>query len=444
MPEGGHLDVFFGSAERAIEYLPRMIRQAVPAAVLDEQVEYNKAHQGEGAFIAYAHPATPACLLALCEVVPDAKALECRSVYPFLRDGTPKTLEILDIKPDADDLEANLECVDHNGFTVTFFDPLFPCHRPVYRKGRKFEFSMAALAYLIEEVKDTTFRITEGPALEMEKRRRLEEDPNTDVNQITYVEFSMAEMRALIPRENEVDAEFQTVVEDADFFTMEDTLVCKMQVVLTRPNDEDFGAVLYATEHVLNGYRPKKGDSIRGVLWLQGYPLRPVEDPANWGDTLAAESPDHMFEGFFRAEAIEESLKGNHVGVIALGSSVARMGWDIAIQPHPRNAQSTQMLRLDRSGRDSIIVWVRAFIAGQEQAVAFSPAEMEAICAEMPEYTGKLAFVTVECTDIGKGHAFKVHGMESLEALTGRIGMVEYMAKPEFRGPIELPSSDAG
>jgi hypothetical protein len=296
---------------------------------------------------------------------------------------------------------------------------------------------------MIEVVKDTTFRITEGPTLEMEKRRRLEEDPNTDVSQITYVEFSMAEMRALIPRENEVDAEFQSVVEDVSFFTMEDTLVCKMRVVLTRPNDEDFAALLYATEHVLNGYRPKKGDSIRGVLWLQGYPIRPVDDPANWGDTLAAESPDHMWEGFFRGEAAEESLKGHHVGVIALGSSLARMGWDVTTQPDLWNVEGTHTLRLDRPGRDPINVWIRAFIAGQEPEVAFAPAEVDAIRAEIPEGQGKSAFVTVECTDIGKGHAFKVHGMEALEALTGRIGMVEYMAKPEFREPIELPSGDA-
>ena len=59
-----------------------------------------------------------------------------------------------------------------------------------------------------------------------------------------------------------------------------------MPVILMRPDDEDFRTILYASEHVLKGYKPQVGDSIRGVLWLQGYPLRPVDDPANWGDRL--------------------------------------------------------------------------------------------------------------------------------------------------------------
>lgn len=436
---GEHLHAFCGSAEETIQRLPELIKTTVAVRVLDEQREYNKAHSGEGAFIASVQPDMPASLLVLSEAIPATKQLLVRSLYPFLRDGVPKPLEILDMKPDEDDVEGVLECVDHNGFTVCFFDPLFACHRNVYRSGRKFEFSMAALACAIEEVKETTFRITEGPALEMERQRRLAEDPTTDVSAITDVEFSMAEMRTFLPDDNGADGSFQTVVEESEFFSVDDAVVCKMRVILMRPNDEDFLVDLYATSFVLNGYRPKKGDVIRGVLWLQGYALRPVEDPANWGDQLAPNSVEHFIERYARFDATMEVLIGQHVGVRALGASIAQTGWDVTVVENPQASPLMPTLLAMRAGHTPICIWVRAFIAGQEPEASFTTEEIAE--RRRPELEGKAdtVFVSVLCKDIGEGYCFEVRGIEDLEALTGPIGMIDYLAKRGLPGSIGAP-----
>jgi len=440
---GQHLDALIGDANKAIENLPGIFRAAKLLPVLPEQKAYNAQHTEEPVAYALVYPDTPAAFLALCKVNQAKTANEIVGFYPFLRDGAPNTLEIMELKPDADNTEGAIETVNRNAVTITFFDPTFACHRAIYKNGAKFEFSMAALAYLVEKVEDTTIKIDEGPALEMERQRRKEEDPNADVSKIAFVEFSTAELRALLPRDNGVDAEFQTVVEGVEYFQVDGTEICKMPVILMRPDDEDFRAILYASEHVLKGYRPKVGDNIRGLLWLQGYPLRQVNDPTNWGDRLTPASPQFDMEEVAHFFEAQDFLADQHPGVIAVGSTCARTGWRIGRYDNPYNSPDFPTLRLTREGREVVNVWVRSYIEDKEPAQRFTTDEIAAYRATCAGRDEGCAFVTVACNDIGKGYMFKMEGFDTLEQHIGKVGVTEYIAKPEFRKPIQISSNPA-
>ena len=350
-------------------------------------------------------------------------------------------LEIMDIKPDEDDLEGVVETVNHNAVTISFFDPLFPCQQHVYANGQKYEFSIAAMAYSLEKVKETTFAITEGPMLDFERQRTLENDPAADVTKIEKIEFSTAQLRTMMMGENGADASFQTVVESVAFFQVEGTELCKMSVVLMHNDEENFEVTLYASEHILKGYRPAVGDSIRGMLWLQGYPVRPVDDPANWGDRLTPASPDYDMAGIANAFEVMDYLSDQHPGVVAIGWAIAHAGWDVTKYNNPEKSNDIPAFMIERPGRKAINVWIRAHVTGVEPDLPFSSTEIAEFGDCSAEHGADAAFITVACKDIGKAHSFKVEGLETLEKNLGKVTIPEYLVKPEFRKPIEIPAS---
>ncbi len=277
MAHGEHWEVFIGDISKLMKNLRLIMEKGTAVEVLKEQKLHNESHPDEDGYLSLEYGDTPARCLAVVEQKTGAKGLEFRSACPFLKEGGHIALELVNIKEYKCGFEAVIEGVSQDGFRMNFFDPFYGCNRNAYTKGKKFEFSLAALAYVLEKVEDTTITLTEGAMLEIERQRRLEEDPNADVSQIKSVDVSMAELRTLIPLENDVDAEFQTVVEDVSYFTFLDTVIWRISVEFRSVEDQMVKTVLYASGHVLKGYRPSVGDSIRGVLWLQGYPLRTVE-----------------------------------------------------------------------------------------------------------------------------------------------------------------------
>ncbi len=156
------------------------------------------------------------------------------------------------------------------GASISFFDPEFFKNRHIYESGKAYDFSVAGIAYVLKPAKQQSLTIDEGPILEMERERLLEEDPNADPNSIIPVELSLAEMRCLLPRELADDSEFRTVIDEAGYFEVEGHGVFRLRATMMIPDDHHFDINLYASEAVLEGYRPKPGDSIEGVLWLQG------------------------------------------------------------------------------------------------------------------------------------------------------------------------------
>ena len=113
----------------------------------------------------------------------------------------------------------------------------------------------------------------------MERERILKEDPNADVSHVNSVKFHLGELRSLLPHEDAPgDAEFQTVVEEVEYFHFHGIKICRMPATFNLGDDRAVKLNLYASEGVLMGYRPRIGDPIRGTVWLQGYAIKEIAD----------------------------------------------------------------------------------------------------------------------------------------------------------------------
>jgi hypothetical protein len=439
MGYGEQWGCFWGDVEKTVQRLPKILEQGRSVSGDGELMTNPRRSLSNGEYVVYAYGDTPACCLAICAAAEDLKSLELASAYPWLRDGIPLVLEVLDSHHLEDEYEGVVEGVTRETETISFFDPLFCLNHSLYRRGQKFEFSMAALAYVIEKVENTNIRITEGAALEIERKRALEENPDADVNQIKSVDISMAELRCLLPREDGMNAEFQTVVEEARYFHSEDSEICQMRVILKRSGDEQLAAMLYASEHVLKDYRPQVGDSIRGVLWLQGYPLKPVESTESWIDQVSPESSSREMEGIGRYFGVFEALKDRHYGVRALGSSIAMCGWDVTPYDNPTGSPDIPELFLQR-GEQQLNLWIRSYICGQEPELGFTPQEQQQYEEVSRGHGQDAVCVTVICSDVGKGYTFKCQGLESLEHHIGKINLTEFIRKAELDGAGDGPA----
>ena len=265
--------------------------------------------------------------------------------------------------------------------------------------------------------------ITKGPAIELEKQRVLEENPNADVGQINTVDISIAELRMLIPHDNNpMNAEYQTVVEKVTYFYLEEIEICRLHVLFRLHSNCELRAILYASEHVLKGFRPQIGDTIRGVLWLQGYPLKSVEDPESW----AGRNREDL--DFLSSIEADKELSDLHIGVLILVKSLMAAGWDVTRYGNYGESPSIPACQIERGDRQ-INIWVRSYIQDQEPECQFTQDEMQHYQENSRRNGQDAVCIVVVCKDIGSGYTFKLLGMEHLETITGPIPTLLYKQK---------------
>jgi hypothetical protein len=445
MAHGHHWNALVDDVEAVItDIVPLILEKGLPVPGTREHRAYCEAHPDESSMIAFAYPsAGPVGFLGIVARNPIEKELNFVTGFPFLKDGVVSTLEVLSVDSETFEgltgFEATVEAITAQGVTVTFFDPLYCCLGPdAYGDGiqrpRRFEFSVSALAYSVEKVHDTDIVLTSGAALEMERERIRREDPNADLSEVTSVTISMAELRSLLPRDEPGDAEFQTVVEDIDFFELEKVgTMCRMKVVLMRPDEQDFGAILYASEKVLGEYRPARGDSIRGALWLQAHSLRPsnVSGPA-WVDRAMPSTAE-----YYPAE-VDVFLDDNFfadlpMGPAALAKAIIAAGWDVTLYANDQNASWIPTFQIGRR-ETKAAVWVRSFVQDQEPVVSFTQTEVAENERSAEEQSLKAVCIVVALKETDDGYLFSYDGIESLQSfMGGSFPLLEYKSKASMR-----------
>jgi hypothetical protein len=92
------------------------------------------------------------------------------------------------------------------------------------------------------------------------------------------VEIHMTGASIFLPKggdENPDDAQFQGVIDALDSFEHDGQRIYRMEMVVMRPDDEEFRIAVFASEYVLDGYVPRLGEDVEGILWLQGRVIGP-------------------------------------------------------------------------------------------------------------------------------------------------------------------------
>jgi len=374
MSHGDHWQALFGDdfSERLAELLPRFVQEGALVRQVAQREIFSGPDQKQQPYISLEYGEMPLRCLTVIHIDPEDRLNKVMTAYPFVREGMPVDLEITDMIQD-DKFEAILRCVTRQGTPLAFFSPLYGSDPATHEAGSKYEFSLAALAYSLKKIEETQFTLTEETALEIERRFRQEEDPHADIADIQAVDFSIAGLRALIFRNGDsvddaADAEFYTIVESVSFFVFEETDFCKMGVRFRLRDEEELQTTLYASEHVLAGYRPEVGDLIHGTLWLQGYPVKTIEDDEAW---TGSSSEDEAFQNVIFSD---EYLEGLPVGVAALAKSLMYSGWELTRYENYGEDPGIPAYLIERDNRQ-INVWVRAYIEGQEPEELFSSEE---------------------------------------------------------------------
>ncbi|MBW7863227.1 MAG: tetratricopeptide repeat protein [Candidatus Hydrogenedentes bacterium] len=196
------------------------------------------------------------------------------SAYPVGAMGPVNELAINRFLEWPGSIEGQIECVTRSGRTVTFFDPYYMEERQKITAPCVCEFELCGFAQKIGPAENHEFEITDGPLVDMERERVRKEEPGRDPDEIQSVTIRVAsELSYLIPTEKYPDeCQFRGVIEDVEWFDYYGLNMCRLCVDFNASDDhmDKISVSLYAGQHVLGGYTPVLGDSVEGVLWLQG------------------------------------------------------------------------------------------------------------------------------------------------------------------------------
>ena len=219
------------------------------------------------------HPQRLALLLAVNEA---GKKNTLVSAYPEC-DGAAVEVKITAIHEWAAGVEATLEgtVLGEAERQIAFFDTRYALHKGTYRIGETYTFRLSAFAYNAEVV----------PKPEREFRMLGEEAAKRRVAMGQKPEFEKdGSVKPLIFRIDEMVAFFQSSAaypDDAEFqspvfkpvrsLMMCDTPFYRVEIAIAR-EDSDVIVPLLVKQSFFP-VKPRKGDPIRGHLWLQGYCL---------------------------------------------------------------------------------------------------------------------------------------------------------------------------
>ena len=196
------------------------------------------------------------------------------SGYPIVLDGVPTEVTISKVEPWEYGIEGWVHgSVTREGASICFFDTMYFAGTAGLKEGDVANYQLAGLAYWLRPIQLRSFEVREGGMWEMEKQRRLEAGESLE-EASRPVEVHMTGAAIFLPRGSDGDArddaQFQGVIEAIDTFEHDGQKVYRLEMVLMRPEDEEFRMPVYASERALGGYVPRLGEDVEGVMWVQG------------------------------------------------------------------------------------------------------------------------------------------------------------------------------
>ncbi|WP_028588587.1 hypothetical protein [Desulfocurvus vexinensis] len=199
--------------------------------------------------------------LALCTHAPEERRLDFASMYPCATWGASIDLEPLSFEEWERGVEGSVVLATPEGLPLTAFVPLYLRNRRELRPEHKYPFIISGFAMSVYPAEDHDFEISQGPLT-------FDEDGN-DMGPQT---ITMGTDRSTLFPSFEYPSEYHYIlpVLSVDWVDFMGNRVCR----ITTRHDTEGGAIpmtLYAGEHLLGDYLPRKGDAIEGALCLQAY-----------------------------------------------------------------------------------------------------------------------------------------------------------------------------
>lgn len=200
------------------------------------------------------------------------------SAYPVLLDGLRYTITLDRFEPWEHGIEAWVRGhVGTASASIRFFDTRYYAGSAIHQPGDRIDVSLAGLAYFLRPVQVRSFEIKEGRLWEMERQRRLEQgEIEEEASRPVEIHMTGAAVFLLFKGGQCDEAQFQGVIDAVDMFEHDGQTIYRLEMVVMRPDDKDFRLPVFVSERGLDGYVPRLGDDVEGILWLQGQILGPA------------------------------------------------------------------------------------------------------------------------------------------------------------------------
>jgi hypothetical protein len=193
------------------------------------------------------------------------------SAYPIL-DGIRNPLTINAIHTWKNGVEGVVSAErTPDGPPVTFFDPFYFKEQKQLTPETDQNITLAALALSIRQTIMNEFVVKEGAFYEDRLKEFLEKNPDKSKNDFSPPEISLRGARILFPTQYVCEWEYRCNVTGCAQLTYFGTKFYRMEVIFVGEDDADIKGIIYASEHVVNGYKPRAGHDIEGVLWMTGH-----------------------------------------------------------------------------------------------------------------------------------------------------------------------------
>ncbi|MBL7110197.1 MAG: hypothetical protein ISS11_08170 [Candidatus Marinimicrobia bacterium] len=270
---GDHWWTIFEDVEKDVPDLLKFMNQN--GAIFDdkETLEEIKQEFNWDAFASVVYPEdSPIRFLFMLKHEVGSDVNEVIAAYPMV-EGIVNEIEFENFVLTDGGFEGQIE--GHAGCPIGFYDTLFYKNNFKYNNEERLLFSIAGLAYSIHKADHESITIKEGPLIDIEKKRALKEDPDTDLSQIDSVKLSLKGMTSFLPRESGIDDwGYRFKVEDIQNYLLRDDLIFKSldgYFVKDGLDESSLYGRLYVSQHILGDYEPQIGDDIYGEMWLQGH-----------------------------------------------------------------------------------------------------------------------------------------------------------------------------
>jgi len=276
MGHGNHWECLGGTAEERIkQFIPLTIAKGAIGSSAELVGEWFDSPKRKETINVITYPETPLRCMAML-VSQGSKKHALLSGFPYAAKGGKQRLQIVDARDDGNHAEGLLLCetTDKNA-VIGFFDTHYYRNQNQYKVGEQYDFEVAGLIYEAECTNDKPIEVTDQKVLTERYAARNETPERLPDGSIPPDVVHYAGLTGLGPSKNYPDdAEFYCVIGKVTEFDLEGIRI--YQII---PRFEDEGQeqvplprIIYGVASAFqSGYLPKVGDSIGGMLWVQGF-----------------------------------------------------------------------------------------------------------------------------------------------------------------------------
>ncbi|MDR1656024.1 MAG: hypothetical protein LBT47_00500 [Deltaproteobacteria bacterium] len=265
----GHANIWeaiLGDSGLLVKLLPHIVSQANmrPDWMCEEQ-------NSDGFnFLLFWPTLTPPGIAALIRHQAGSETNECETSYPVL-EGALVDLRLESVYPWLNGLEGEICGRTACGQMISFFDCFYFKNKSQYFLDAIIPFRLFGIAFSLGVPEEQSLVSSEGRYYERQKSKFLKENPGQGPEDFQNPSLSLVGSKILFPSEYCSIYNFRTPIKSVVSVKIAGLTLYKLGVILGGLDDDELPCELYASEHVLNGYSPKTGDDIQGVLRLAGY-----------------------------------------------------------------------------------------------------------------------------------------------------------------------------